>query len=435
MSVTPFPVHSPAAIVTEPVAVIAPSGRDQAVTEGLLRSAGIAVTASSMPQLVDGVEHARFSAAIVAEEALEASLQTAIERAIQAQPPWSDFPFVVLLRAGRRGPSRPIVEAMQNVTEVQRPVHPAVLVATVRAALRARGRQHETQAHIDARRQAELELAGLAESLEQRVEERTRELRDLNLRLRGEMAERQLAEEQVRQVQAMLIHVSRLSAMDTMASTLAHELNQPLAAILNYTRGSERMLKRLPDVPAELQDAIAAAARNAHRAGTIIHRLRDLVTNQRGERQPASLTSLIDDARTLGLIDAASHGVMCRIEIEPAADLVLVDRIQVQQVIINLLRNAMEAMEQSERREVVIRGRRWHGAGIVVEISDTGPGLPATVREALFSPFTSTKSSGMGLGMSICRTIVEANGGRIWIERSSPEGTCVAFTVAAVGAG
>jgi two-component system sensor kinase FixL len=242
-----------------------------------------------------------------------------------------------------------------------------------------------------------------------------------------DLTERNRAEAEIRRMQAELIHVSRLSAMGTMASTLAHELNQPLAAISNFLSGTKRIAER-PDVSREiLLDALDGAEAASRRAGEILRRLRDLVSRGKVSVQTEHLPELIEEARALAF-DEAAAGISYHLLLDPKAAWVKVDRIQIQQVMINLVRNAVEAMAGSERREVTIR-TRLAGQMIEIEVADTGPGIPSQNIESLFSEFMTTKSDGMGLGLPISRTIIEAHGGAIRAENRPEGGAFFIFTL------
>ena len=242
-----------------------------------------------------------------------------------------------------------------------------------------------------------------------------------------DLTERNRTEAEIRRMQAELIHVSRLSAMGTMASTLAHELNQPLAAITNFLSGTKRIAER-PDVPRDiLLAALEGAEASSRRAGEILRRLRDLVSRGKVSVQTEHLPDLIEEARALAF-DEAAAGVGYHLILNPKAAWVKVDRIQIQQVMINLVRNAVEAMAGSERREVTI-STRLAGPMIEIEVADTGPGIPAENMDSLFSEFMTTKSEGMGLGLPISRTIVEAHGGAIRAENRPEGGAAFIFTL------
>jgi two-component system sensor kinase FixL len=226
------------------------------------------------------------------------------------------------------------------------------------------------------------------------------------------------------------MHISRLTALGEMASTLAHELNQPLSAIANYMKGGRRLLERAkPDV-ARAAEAMDKAADQALRAGQIIRRLREFVSRGEGEREIESLSKLVEEASALALIGAKEHGVRVSYRFDPGVDLVLADKVQVQQVTLNLIRNAVDAMMTSPRRELVIATDAADADGFArVSVADTGPGLSPDIADRLFQPFMSTKASGMGVGLSISRTIIEAHGGRIWAEPNVDGGATFHFTL------
>jgi two-component system sensor kinase FixL len=245
-----------------------------------------------------------------------------------------------------------------------------------------------------------------------------------------DLTERRRAEAELRRTQAELIHVSRVSAMGAMASTLAHELNQPLTAVTSYVRGSRRLLANVKDPTVQqICEALEFAEAGALRAGQIVRRLRELVARGTVAVGPEDLWKLVDDASVLAFVDEHLHGVSHQIEIDPDARWVEVDRIQIQQVLINLIRNAVQAMQYSDQREIVISARTHSDDMVEVTVADTGSGIPESVRDALFSPFHSTKSEGLGIGLSISRTIVEAHHGRIWAEDSPSGGAEFHFTL------
>jgi two-component system, LuxR family, sensor kinase FixL len=249
-----------------------------------------------------------------------------------------------------------------------------------------------------------------------------------------DLTERQKTKPRLQELQSELVHVSRLTAMGEMASTLAHELNQPLSAIVNYLKGSQRLLQDKPDeLSRTLQGALDKAAEQALRAGQIIRRLRDFVSRGETERRVESVTKLIEEASALALVGTKEQGVRVTFQLDPRADLVLADKVQVQQVLINLMRNAIDAMEASHRRELVVSTGTADDDMVTVSVADTGTGVAPEVAERLFQPFVTTKRQGMGVGLSISRTIVEAHGGEIWLEPNPEGGTVFHFTLRAVG--
>ena len=249
-----------------------------------------------------------------------------------------------------------------------------------------------------------------------------------------DVTERQETEARLQELQSELMHVSRLSAMGQMAATLAHELNQPLTATANYLRACQRLLDSpqdsgAPDL-ARIRRAVELAGDQMMRSGQIICRLRDFVSRGETEMRPENAARLVEEASALALVGVKERGVTVRVRIDRDAPWILADRVQVQQVLLNLIRNAIEAMGAVERRELTISLRPEDGM-VVFAVADTGPGLAPEAASRLFQPFVTTKRSGMGVGLSISRTIVEAHGGRIWPEPNPGGGTIFRFTIPA----
>jgi len=218
--------------------------------------------------------------------------------------------------------------------------------------------------------------------------------------------------------------------MGTMASTLAHELNQPITAVVNFVSGVRNLLEDYnPDDRAMIDGGLAEAYEEALRAGGIVRRLREFVSRGEVEKSVEDVHELVESASKLALIGAREKGVEARFRLDPTAREVLVDKIQIQQVLINLMRNAIEAMGNSVTRVLTVSCVPEEGGLLRISVCDTGPGVAPEIAENLFRAFNSTKSSGLGLGLSICRTIVEANGGRIWMERAAGGGACFHFTL------
>ena len=245
-----------------------------------------------------------------------------------------------------------------------------------------------------------------------------------------DITERQGTQQRLEELQSELLHVSRLSAMGQMSSAIAHELNQPLTAIANYVKAARRTLDK-PDsasVP-RAQEMIDKAAQQVLRAGAIIRNLREFIEKRESHRAPENLNTVVEEAIALGFVGTAHLNVHIRLELEPVVPLVLIDRIQIQQVLINLIRNAIEAMEAVERRELTITTAQDGPDFAKVSILDSGPGFTEEVLRRLFQPFVTTKEKGMGIGLTICQSIVDAHGGSIVAFAGVPSGACFRFRV------
>lgn len=247
-----------------------------------------------------------------------------------------------------------------------------------------------------------------------------------------DLTERQERERRLHEVQSELLHVSRVSSLGEMASALAHELNQPLTAVTNYVRGAKRIAEGISDEREELlREALDKAGDQALRAGQVVQRLRQFMSHGETEKRVESIRRIIDEAAALALMVAKEQSVQVTYELDPAADGVLVDKIQIQQILLNLLRNAIEAMQSCERRALAVSTTPTVDGMIAVTVADTGPGIAPDVMSRLFQPFVTTKVNGMGVGLSISRTIVESHGGKITCEARPNGGTVFCFTLPA----
>ncbi len=248
-----------------------------------------------------------------------------------------------------------------------------------------------------------------------------------------DITHRQQTELRLRDLQAGLAHVGRVSEMGMLASSLAHELNQPLTAVANYCETARDLLASPPDPDTlvMLREALDDATQQAIRAGQIVKRLRDFISHGETERKIESLPRLVSEANALALVGSREHGIEVQIQLDPKAEQVFVDRIQIQQVVVNLIRNAIDAMVEGPVRSLSIRTDLEPGQFVRISIEDSGSGISEAVAPQLFQAFVTSKRSGMGIGLSICRTIVEAHGGRIWFEPAPDSGTIFHFTLPA----
>ncbi len=248
-----------------------------------------------------------------------------------------------------------------------------------------------------------------------------------------DLTRRQETELRLKELQSELVHVSRVSAMGTMASTLAHEINQPLTAIANYLETGLAMIgesgARDDELLHDVAEAMELAAGQSLRAGIIVRRLRAFVEGGDTGFCVERLDLLVEEATSLGLLGAHEAGIKVTMTIAAGLDRVMVDRVQIQQVLVNLIRNAIQSMRTVPLKELTIATAPDRAGWVKVTVSDTGSGIDPQVRDRLFEAFSTTKEDGMGLGLSICRTIVEAHGGRIWAEGAAGGGTAFHFCV------
>ncbi|HJR57244.1 MAG TPA: PAS domain S-box protein [Rhizomicrobium sp.] len=245
-----------------------------------------------------------------------------------------------------------------------------------------------------------------------------------------DLTERQETQKRLQEVQSELIFVSRFTALGEMASTLAHELNQPLTAATSYLNGARRLLDGgRPEDLAMVREAVESASDQTLRAGQIIKRLREFVARGESDRHLENLQKLIEEACALALVGARETGVRVNFNFDPRAHLVLADKVQIQQVLLNLVRNAIEAMQDCAIRELTLSTARDDANTVRIEVADTGSGIAPDIAAHLFQPFVTSKKTGMGVGLSISRTIVEAHGGRLWATPRSGGGTVFHLTL------
>jgi two-component system sensor kinase FixL len=245
-----------------------------------------------------------------------------------------------------------------------------------------------------------------------------------------DLTERQETQKRLQDLQAELVHMARFTALGEMASTLAHELNQPLTAAASYLNGARRLVDggKPEDLPMVLK-AIDSAAGQALRAGQIIRRLREFVSRGETDRQAEDLRRLVEEASALALVGAKEAGVQFALRFEGDLPLVLADKVQIQQVLVNLIRNAIEAMQSTEVRELTVSVFQADLETAQIDVRDTGSGISPDILPQLFQPFVTSKPHGMGVGLSISRTIAESHGGRLWAEPAPDGGTIFHLTL------
>ncbi|SDP54766.1 two-component system, LuxR family, sensor kinase FixL [Phyllobacterium sp. YR620] len=248
-----------------------------------------------------------------------------------------------------------------------------------------------------------------------------------------DLTEREESAARLHEIQGELARLARLNELGEMASTLAHELNQPLSAIANYAQGCTRLLRDMDDALAlKMREALEETSRQALRAGQIIRHLREFVTRGETDKMQQDIRKLVEEAGALALVGSRERGIRSVFEFGPDAKFVMVDGVQIQQVLINLMRNAMEAMQDSDKRDLLVQTNLDENGWVVVEVADTGAGIPDDIAAQLFKPFMTTKPDGMGVGLSISKRIVEAHGGGITARKNESGGTTFRFTLPAI---
>jgi two-component system sensor kinase FixL len=243
-----------------------------------------------------------------------------------------------------------------------------------------------------------------------------------------DLTERQQTRARLQELQEEVLHVSRLRSMGEMAAALAHELNQPLTASANYVAAALRLIDAPQPDLGQVRHALTLASGQTLRSGEIIRRLRAFVERGETARRPEHLDALVDEASALALVGLGNRGVTVKYTRDPNLPPVTADRVQIQQVLLNLLRNAVEAMEASPVRELTLGTAVWDSM-VAVSVADTGSGIPPSIEAQLFQPFVTTKSEGMGIGLSVSRAIVQAHGGRLWVEPNPGGGSVFRFTL------
>ena len=280
-------------------------------------------------------------------------------------------------------------------------------------------------------KQAKEALQRAHDELEVRVKERTAELFEANKALKQQITERKRAEDQARKHQEELAHVQRIATMGEMATGLAHEINQPLTAVVNYSRACLMLLDAGSQSTDKLREAMREVEENGFRAGQIIHRLRDFVRKREPRRSKLDINQVIKVAVAFLEDEARNHDITIRLDLADSLPNVVADPIQIEQVLLNLIKNSFDSLRYngSLRREVIINSDAPQPTAVEVAIVDTGPGFSLEASKQLFEPFYTTKPQGLGMGLSISRSIIESHGGQIRISRSEEIGPKVCFSI------
>ncbi len=241
----------------------------------------------------------------------------------------------------------------------------------------------------------------------------------------------ELTEERVQVLENELAEFTRLAPMTLLASTLAHELGQPLAAVANYVSGAHRLIKEGSAPKMHLvEEALSAAAAANQRSSDIVRSMRSIISGGSANRQPENLVSLVERVSLLAMAQTDDFGVDYRIDIDRGVETVFVDRVQLEQILINLLRNAIDAVAAQPVRRITLAARQV-GPDVHISVSDSGPGVAPEIEGKLFRAMRSTKTDGLGVGLSICRTMAEANGGAIRYAPAPGGGACFTVTLPA----
>jgi signal transduction histidine kinase/ActR/RegA family two-component response regulator len=410
------------------ILILAPDGRDASVLRALLAEGGI--TAEIDPgggRLLEAIANGTYSGAVITEEALTRVGLSALRDAVERQPTWSDFPFVVLARRAQRsrGDLQHIEQAL-NATVLERPLHPTSLVSAVRSAIRGRVRQHLAAKHLAELEEARAQLRAVADSLETKVRERTRDLASANDRLTAEIAERERAE-------ARLLQAQKMEAIGQLTGGIAHDFNNLLTAVIGsldllMRRTTDEKQKRLA------RNALQAAERGANLTAQM------LAFSRRQQLSPAPV-EINEIITTMSDLLARSLGprINLQTQLEPQLWAALADRTQLEMMILNLAINARDAMPSGGSLRITtsnlseppaeLRTDLAPGEYVGISVQDTGVGMSASVMAKAFEPFFTTKEpgKGTGLGLSQLYGFARQSGGTATIESREGAGTTVSI--------
>jgi signal transduction histidine kinase/ActR/RegA family two-component response regulator len=414
--------------------IVAPTGRDAEVIGQLLRSAAV-------PFAIDGGGDRLFAAiasgeeagAIVTDDALARLDTEPLRAAIERQPPWSDFPFVLLVRRGETREGSRAIEELVNVTALERPLHPATLISAVRSAIRGRRRQRLAAAYLAERQAAEARLRELADTLEQKVDERTRDLASANERLTAEIAEREMAEER-------LVQAQKMEAIGQLTGGVAHDFNNLLTAIV----GSLELLLRRTDEE-KLTRLAGNALQAAERGARLTAQLLAFSRRQRLTPAPLDVNRII-----AGMGDLLARSIGPHVEVDTqlgdGVARALADPTQLEVMILNLAINARDAMPGGGRLVIAtrnldrvpetLRAELAPGRYVAICVTDTGVGMAPEILQHAFEPFFTTKPQGKGTGLGLAQLygFARQSGGAVHIDSEEGRGTSVAIYLPATEA-
>jgi C4-dicarboxylate-specific signal transduction histidine kinase len=274
-----------------------------------------------------------------------------------------------------------------------------------------------------------VELQKARDELERRVEERTTDLRTANERLREEISERLRAEQESQRLRAELAHLNRVEMIGVLTAAIAHETNQPLAAILSNAQAALRFLDGEPPDLGEVREALEDIVADDKRAGDVIHRLRKMAKKEELRREHYDLNTVVEDVINLAHSEIVLRRAVVTKDLESGIQTLHGDPIQIQQVVLNLLMNALDVMhtEPEDERRVLVSTRSEGNDRVRVSVADSGPGVKPEILKTIFDSFFTTKSHGMGLGLTLCKTIVEAQGGQMQAKNLSQRGAEISF--------
>ena len=407
--------------------IVAPAGRDAEVIRQLLASAGLdAVVDASGDLLFAALKDGLAAGAVVTDDALMRIDHARVAEAIANQPRWSDFPFVLLVRRGGTRESPKAIEAVMNVTVLERPLHPSSLISAVRAATRARARQLLAAEYLAERERAERQLREFADTLEQKVAERTRDLASANDRLTAEIAERERAE-------SRLIQAQKMEAIGQLTGGIAHDFNNLLSVVVGSL---DLVLRRCSDEP------VLKLARNAlkaaERGATLTAQLLTFSRRQRLSPVALDINHVIEGMREMAARTIGPH-VQIETDLQEGMWRALADPTQLEVMLLNLAINSRDAMPGGGK--VVIRTRNVPdvppalasdldpGEYVCISVHDDGPGMAPDVLAHAFEPFFTTKSHGKGTGLGLAQLygFAKQSGGAARIESELGKGTSVAI--------